>query len=520
MNSRLAGARAADAFAVVWLGACLVACILVVPTVPVTWDEHAHALYGDAVLRWFATAGADPQALAFRGDSFYGAAYDLLGACVRRICGGDGFAVLHGLGGGVAWCGLVVVWRLARRLDAVTGALALVLLTLTPVYVGHAFANPKDLPFAVGYAGGVLGLALWFEHDARSWKRTALVGVLLGLSCCVRAAGLGLLGMLLGIEMVRLLRPGESESSLAERADAVVPHLVLVVSIAWAVMVVAWPWALQSPLVRPLLSLANLVDFDAHDRLMPFAGEMMRTTEPRRDYVLHMLALKLPLPILVGGGLSVVLAERSKWRVLLPVHAAWVLPIVAVVLVNPVLYDGLRHMLFVVPVACVAAAWGIVAALRRFGPAWSLLAAAGVLAGLVALFQQGAAIVRLHPMQSVWFNPVVGGLEGAQGRYSLDYYGFSYGEAASLLREHVGDRAGPIAVEAAMPSWAGRWTFGAPFQYTRGPGVEEPVAEFYVAYTRGEAHTKYPNSPIVATVSRDGVVLAVVKALRPGGHER
>ena len=515
-------ARAIDAVAIAWLLACLVAVVWLAPSIPVTWDERAHALYGDAILRWF--TDGDPQALAFRGDSFYGGGFDLLGALVRRGAS-DPYPVLHVLGGLVAWSGLLVVWRLARRLGPEVGLLALVLLTTAPVYVGHAFANPKDLPLAVGYAAGLLGVVRWFEAPRPTWKTVASVGLLIGLAACVRVSGLFALAILLVGAGGRLLRCARAQGRAAAltEADRVVPAVVGVVAVAWVVMLAAWPWAQQNPLVRPLLSLANLVDFQAHDRTMPFAGEVMRTLEPRRDYAFHYLAFKLPLPLLAGVLLAAVQAGRARATTLVVAGAAVMVPLSLVLLLNPVLYDGMRHLLFVVPPLCVLAAWGIVEAVRRWARAWSLWVLAGLLGCGGALVMQARALVSLHPMQTVWFNPLVGGLAGAQGRYSLDYYGFTYREAADRLRDYVAADASLRGVEhipiaAAMPQWAARWTFGAPFEPTRGPAMNEPAPIFYIAYTRGDAHTKHPRAATVATVERDGVVLAVVKDLRKRGR--
>ena len=504
--------RALDGAAVVWLALCLVGIALAVPDVPVTWDERAHVLYGDLILRFFTEA--DPGARAFRGDFLYGGAYDLVGAGLRCIVGADPYETMHALGGVVAWVGLLLTWRLGRRFGPAAGLVALVLLSTTPVYVGHAFANPKDLPFAVGMAAGVLGLLRWFEAESPTWRTALTTGLLLGAACCVRAAGLMLLPMLVVGQAIALR---VSKDWRAE-ADRVVPPLLVALGVAWAVMLLPWPWALHNPLVRPGLAVANLVDFQAHDRTMPFAGEPMRTLEPRRDYALHYLALKLPVAVLLGVVLAAVQARRAKPGLAL-VAAALLVPLTAVVVLNPVLYDGLRHVLFLVPVACVLAAWGWTETVRRWWRGWILFVGAAVLVGVVTTGRQLVRIVTDHPTQAIWFNELAGGLPGVQGRYSLDYYGFSYAPASTALRDYVAsDRSlaslETIPVSAAMPMWAARWTFEAPFVPTRGPAMNEPVPVLYVAYTRGGADAVHPGAQVVATVERDGVVLAVVKDLR------
>ncbi len=513
--------RVFDGVAIAWLAACLVLAWFAAPSAPVTWDEHAHLLYGDAISSWFTTGGQDPTARAFRGDSLYGGGYDLLGAVLRRLVDAEPYLVLHRLGGAVAWLGAVATWRLARRLGPAAGVLALVLLTTTPVYVGHAFANPKDLPFAVGYIAGVLGVVQWHEAEKPTPGLVLRVGLLMGAACLVRAAGLMLPALLVASIVIRWSVRAEAQDWRAA-ADRWVPSLLVAIAIAWVLMIAPWPWALHNPIVRPMLAAANLVAFEAHDRMMPFAGEMMRTIEPRRDYAFHYLALKLPLTVLCGAGLSLAIRSEATWGTRWIVTAAVVLPLLAVLVLNPVLYDGMRHILFVVPPLCVLAAWGVVASLARWGRSWALWAAAGSLAFAWGMARQARAVWVMHPMQAVWFNAAGGGLPGAQGRYSLDDYGFTYGEAAARLSAYVAQDASlagaaAIPVEAAMPMWAARWTFDGPFVPTRGPAMNEPSPMFYVAYTRGAADQKHPHAAVVATVEREGVVLAVVKDLRARG---
>ena len=56
-----------------------------------------------------------------------------------------------GCAAGQACFGLLGSWKLGRLLGGpAAGFTALTLLVLTPVWYGHMFNNPKDMPFAVG----------------------------------------------------------------------------------------------------------------------------------------------------------------------------------------------------------------------------------------------------------------------------------------------------------------------------------------------------------------------------------
>ena len=103
----------------------------------------------------------------------------------------------------------------------------------------------------------------------------------------------------------------------------------------------------------------------------------MWTTEPRWDYLLHYFVLQLPLVVLALCAAATVLAAAAWWRrrehvtlhqrsATLVLMAAVLAPPAYAIVVRAVLYDGLRHFLFLVPVLIVVASLGAVALPRAF----------------------------------------------------------------------------------------------------------------------------------------------------------
>src|SRR5690606_30215680 len=93
-------------------------------------------------------------------SSAYGAGFDLLAALLRRISPWDEYRTNHVLCIAVAQLGLLGTWKLGRLIGGpAAGLAALGLLVLEPVYYGHQFNNPKDIPFAVGYVWGLYAIA-------------------------------------------------------------------------------------------------------------------------------------------------------------------------------------------------------------------------------------------------------------------------------------------------------------------------------------------------------------------------
>ncbi|MCX4244480.1 ArnT family glycosyltransferase [Paraliomyxa miuraensis] len=507
----------------------------------ITWDETWHLVYGDYILEWFLTLGADTSALCYRIDFLYGGTFDLLGAIVRRVSPLSGFDTIHLFGALVGVLGLLGAWRLARRLGGpFAGFMAVTLLATTPVYYGHMFNNPKDLPFAVGYVWAIDALCEVVLHlprvPRRVWIRFA---ILAGLAMGVRIAGILLLcylGAIVAVLAWQRLRATGSLAAGLRTVQRLGRPAALAMMGAWVVMLMPWPWALLDPLRRPFMALGRMSRFTIHKRSMPFAGEEMLTTDPRWDYLLHYFGLKLPVLVLVLVLVAVGLAGAAwlrRSRVPVPhqraraggvlVLAIAIPPLYAIVL-RSVLYDGLRHFLFLVPVLAVVASLGAVSLPRVLARRWPA-APRAVMVTLVMLalgastmiVRQVRAMHELHPHQYVYFNEIIGGLPGAYGNYDTDYYGNSYKEGFAALAEQLW-RTDPqrfldtrYLVTGCIPDFIAREYVHGNFAWAKNASEG---AQFYLGYTRADCHLRYERRPELLRVERMGTMLLTIRDLR------
>jgi len=179
---------------------------------------------------------------------------------------------------------------------------------------------------------------------------------------------------------------------------------------------------------------------------------------------------------------------------------------------SPVIYDGIRHYLFILPILALLAAGGwnfLLDALQAERVRRSLLALTSALAVLPVFF----AYLWLHPYYYIFFNGVVGGLSGSEGKFDSEYYGLSFREATELLNEFVDDPAFNLTSEegeAWRVSSSGAWWSTVPYlspelEYT----IKREAADFFISYTRGGEQLRWPGHPI-GWVARDGVVLNFV----------
>ena len=530
-------ARWYDGAAWLWLVGALLVALQTYEHYGITWDESPHLAYGTRVLRWYTSGFHDRAALTFRTNYFYGGGFDLLGAVFRRLAAPlSGYSAVHLLGSLVGVLGLAGAWRLGRVLAGPrAGLLALVLLTLSPVYWGHMFNNPKDSPFAAAYAWAlcllVTTIAALPRPSRAVWAKLALA---IGLALSVRIAGMVLLCFL---ALALVLHAGYAGWIRRSRA-ATVAHLrqlggagLGVAAGAWLVMLLGWPWAQVDPLRRPFIALARMSSFDAHKRKMPFAGEEIWNFDIGWDYLPHYFALQMPelvvLVLLAGSVYALRALVRHGLRrehhlaalALLTLGLAIWLPPIYAVLRGSILYDGYRHFLFLLPPICAFVAVILdheLARLAARGRAVQALAAALLLAcGLDVALQMR----RLHPHEYVYFNRFIGGLAGAVGRYDTDYYGNSFKEAFAGLQHHLWATE-PRTYLNTIYYYGGCITPRTARHYAppnfRGSRQRPPGAkvDFFTGYQRYRCFARHPTAPVVFAVEREGGALNLVRDLR------
>jgi hypothetical protein len=141
------------------------------------------------------------------------------------------------------------------------------------------------------------------------------------------------------------------------------------------------------------------------------------------------------------------------------------------------------------------------------------------LAAVAAVFAAGLAVpvygmVRLHPYEYVYFNPLGGGLRGADGRYMLDYWGLAFKQAADELRARLaagGEHPPPgrrWVVAICGPQSSAEVELGPQFETT----FDKKNADFALAL--GTFYCRHLQAPIIAEVRREGVLFATVYDFR------
>lgn len=406
-----------------------------------SWDEPEHRRYGRIVLDFYRSFGRERAAVTDE-MSYYGALHALVGAAAERLLPFLPWSSARHLAtAAFGLVGLVYGARLGRLLGGPwAGFLAALLLAATPRWTGDTMFNPIDTPAAALFAAALYYLArIAGSLESASGGLWLRFGFAAGLTLGVRLVGILLVpyaAVLIGAWWLASPRP--YRATLRAHGRRVLGGFVLA-SLVWAAVAIAlWPRLMVQP-VRAMIDTFAQTHSHPWFGMVLFRGTYYASREIPRAYLPVWFWITTPLATMLGLGLALVFwrgwLERARGPLLRVglVAFAVLLPTLYAVLSRAVIYDGIRHFLFVLPPVTALAAAGWVACLRTLGHGrrWALAVPALVFTGLLA--EPLVWYARSHPHEYVYFNPLAGGLARASHAYDTDYWGLSLRAAAETM---------------------------------------------------------------------------------------
>lgn len=432
--------------------------------------------------------------------------------------------------------GGLCLYSLARRWFEPWSAWGILLLyTSQPLLWGHAFINPKDIPFMVFFlftlwSGFRLADSVGAENidvSLRPKKAQNRKSERLKLSLprftlkesfpFLSSPELILAGALLGMTMsIRLLGPLPGLIVILYLAFTLrqksIPVIVAYLICATIAMFITWPYLWPSPIDHWMDSLVLMVDFPWPGRVL-FNGQFYDAEKLPISYLPTLINIQLTesLIILIYLGLALLvyflLRKHIKLDFFLVVLMGALLPLLSLILSRATMYDNFRQILFIFPALILLSGYALDLIFSILKPVALRL----VLLILLA-FPGIYAIVRLHPYQYVYYNSFAGGSRGALRRFELDYWATSYHEAALWLNKNA-------AVDAKIggdgPTYLVDMYLRLDLQLDEKNNSSEQYDYFISTSRYNQDLTSYPDAKVIYSIERDGAVLAVIKQLSP-----
>lgn len=408
-------------------------------------DDDVQARYSSDLGSFYQSFGRDTTCFSSGPEiKYYGALFELVTGVTNDVFGYDRnepnyFKVRHvwnAIFGGIAFYFTALIIGQVAGFEA--SLLGILLLFFSMRFLGHSLLNPKDIPFAAGYTVGIYYL-LEILRQLPKVKRGTLFGMAAGImiSIGIRIGGvltIAYLGFFLALYFIwqhglKAVLGGDIKPYL--RAFFM-PSLL---GLAGGLLV--WPYGLSNPLQNIPAALDAFANFKYAIKVL-FDDEQVWSSEIPVRYLLTWLVVTLPLYTLVGLviflGFSRGIFKRYNFIPIVICFFAFAFPIIYVLASQSILYDGWRHFLFTYPplVVLITLAWQFI--MDRYKKRKILHYAVWTVLGLTAI-DSVIFLMRNPSFPYVYFNPLVGGTEGAYGSYELDYWGTSVKQAVEAMEK-------------------------------------------------------------------------------------
>jgi Dolichyl-phosphate-mannose-protein mannosyltransferase len=513
-----------DVATVILITALVVLAFLTFRDYAISNDEPVQHHYGELILRYYASGFHDRSLFSFENLYLYGGLFDIIAVGLGHLVPIDPYALRHILCALIGLSGIGAAALTARLIAGPrAGLIAAIALSVCGAWYGTMFNHTKDIPFAAAMMGAILFL-IRIAHSLPRPRAgdAAAFGLLAGAALGMRSMGLLLL-IYAGCAMILYLpRPWLGRASrrfVLESSLRMAPGLVL----AYAIMILAWPWAALAPL-NPIRGLFAFSQFH-YDIQTVLDGKVYQMAHVPRLYVPTYILIRLPLVMLFGAVLGLVLALKprlaavsmqARQRDVALVAVAVIVPLACQVMCDGPAFTGLRHFLFVIPPLAVLAGVGLDAAASALATRSRVVAFASLAAIGAGFTWNAVTLIELHPDEYLFYNPLVGGLQGASRRYVMDYWFNSMPEAIHQLEAYVRhtDHAGLGRRPAQVYSVA---VCGERLPFEKTVTLPElhfaskwDRYQFFIAPTHMNCD-RVLDGKVVGTVKRLGVIIATIK---------
>jgi tetratricopeptide (TPR) repeat protein len=499
-----------------------------------TWDEKQHNDYSMLSSNWMLTMGADSSAIIDSKSSadfirqcyrYYGEQSNLVAAMVYRTFDLPPFETRHFIISLYGLLGLIGIALASKELGGWrAGVLGILFTFFNPGWLGNSMNNPTDIPFATGFA---LSLYFFFKIlkalPKPKFSHLVWLGIAIGIGIGGRIGAFLLIAyfaLFLGVNWLSLFK-NKSNNNF----KLIWPYAKILLAVAvfgYLFGVLLWPYALENPFKNPFIAFSKASDNVSFytNNVEIFEGKRlyMRDQAPWY-YVIRFLTMGNPLYLLLGFVLGVVLIKwmnsKIKFGYIGLLIFMIIFPIAYAEYANLNYYNGWRHYLFILPSLITLSAITFDFLLGQSNKIIRIVTAVVI----IGLFVKPTYwIIKNHPNEYVYFNELVGGIDGAYGNYETDYYSNSCREAGEwIAKQHPNEKLVVCINNEPLTAsyYANKINPNLQFQWVREYEEQKPNWDYLIltsrTYSKNELlNGAFPPKGTVYTVMADNVPLACV----------
>ena len=312
--------------------------------------------------------------------------------------------------------GGLYIW-VSKEFGIFTAIITVLSLVTYPLFLGESHFNLKDIPETVFFSFALIFFYYGVTKIKKIWilLSATLFGLALGTKFNIIFA---VPIMIIWLAIYILFRKISIKKYLK-----LTPAILLYPLIALAILFISWPFLWKSPIARFIQvinfykSLGISSDFDQrfiHLGLNTYASEWILYTTP------------IITIILASIGIFYILRSGLKKKLFAEIFVLlwFLIPIVRVTVPHAGIYGGVRQIMEFIPALAILSGIG---ATKLVNKTRKLLFLSQLLI-ILSFIPITAKLISIHPNENVYFNPLIGGLKGAQER-DFPYWGNTFGNA-------------------------------------------------------------------------------------------
>jgi hypothetical protein len=490
----------------------------IVPQVSISGDELSQIRIGHHTYQYLGrTLGLLPGGTQDIPLSYYSGFFGVVTTWIASwLPGSDEILIRHSCCALAGFGTIVYAGKCARLLSGSWAQLLTIwLLFGSPRFLGAAMNNSKDIPFALGMTVSAYYL-LSLVQSAPQVKARHLIGLFSGLfiALAIRIGGI-FFGLYVGIAWGYLV--WQYRHSHRAYLQKLTIGLAGVGISALLLSFIFLPAVWSNPALMAAKAVHTFSNYSIALTML-YRGADIPTTHPPWHYLPVWIGITIPLLVLLLFGGAVIRVIRKPQIATGLLLLMVVLPWVFVVLNQSAIYDSWRQYYFLYPpMVILAGSTGAQLYTAARHPLIKILYA-GI--GVVGVALPMRWSIRNHPLEQVYFNELIGGIQGAYGQFETDYYGDGLRLAGEkllrYLRTHEGAR--PVIVAENTPTQLRYYLEnghpGIQVQHVLYEHRDSVDWDYGVFSTRGidsfRKRSDWPPAHRIDSVTADGVLLTVL----------
>ncbi len=495
---------------IIFLALFILYAILTYRDYGITWDETDVYTWGKANIDYYLLKPNDYSFNLLKDlEGFYYNLYaSVLVAISYLVKHANSFYLFHFLNFVFATPIFILAYEviLKHYKKSYLAILAPIFLVLTPRFFNDIAANPKDVPFAVVLFCATALIYLVFKKD--SFTKIIVLGVSFGMAQSFRIIGFDIYIIYAAYILYTYFLDNKfNKNEFVKYLIKEFKILVLIIITAFVFMFATWP-AVGANVIGGLKTAIELPKTFQWTGTVLFNGENINFRQLPDQYLPMWYLISNPIFILVLLGTSLIFLKKLiKNKLFFLFGSSFILNLLLYFVLNPVIYNGIRHFLFLYVFGSFIALLTLIELILWIKKTKYKRIGFSIILGLLLINILSVIInyINLYPYGYIYFNEFVGGLNGANNKFEADYWAAASKEAVEWLNRNTPDE-GVITISSR--------SFPNQIKYFMKPNMqyfinqERNSAQYYIT---GELDTLDLNSgKIIHTIQREGVVLMYI----------